>query len=56
MPAFLIVPELLLNQTDMDAATKSVLSLLITFSGIGIYLYIVMRSERKKAQAKQSQI
>lgn len=56
MPAFLIVPELLLNQTGMDAATKSVLSLLITFSGIGIYLYIVMRSERKKAQAKQSQI
>lgn len=42
----LVLPEYLLGLTALDQQTVLVLSTLISFGGIGIYLFIVNRAER----------
>ncbi|MCQ2010211.1 MULTISPECIES: HAAS domain-containing protein [Sporolactobacillus] len=48
IPFLSLSPELVLNQTGMQETSKTVLSTVITFLGLGIYIFIVFKRERKK--------
>ncbi|BBN97706.1 HAAS domain-containing protein [Sporolactobacillus terrae] len=51
IPISLLLPELILNQTGMDGASKSGWSMLLTFLGIALYFFIVFKQEKKKGQS-----
>lgn len=48
IPFLSLSPDLVLNQTGMQEASKNVLSIVITFLGLGIYFFIVFKREKNK--------
>jgi uncharacterized membrane protein len=53
IPFLLFSPDLVLNQTGMQEASKNVLGIVITFLGLGIYFFIVFKREQKKEKKVQ---
>ncbi|MDQ0271683.1 DUF1129 family protein [Cytobacillus purgationiresistens] len=45
--AFLVLPDLVLNQMSIDPKTQISLSTTITFGGIAVYLFVVTKRQKK---------